>query len=120
MCNLLAQNLLHRTTRDVELNGYTLPVGTRIVPQLCTVLFDEEIFPEPMRFKPERFLEKKENGCGYKLMKCEELIPFGVGKRQCLGESLARQELFLFTANLFHRYTVRLLKLHHCLRAKST
>ncbi|KAI1705036.1 cytochrome p450 domain-containing protein [Ditylenchus destructor] len=102
MCNLLPQNLYHRTMRDVELNGYKLPKSTNVVPQICCVLFDEKVFPEPNRFKPERFLDQ--NG---QLLKVEELVPFSVGKRICLGESLARMELFLFVANIFHTFKIR-------------
>ncbi|KAI1706662.1 cytochrome p450 domain-containing protein [Ditylenchus destructor] len=100
--NLLPQNLLHRTMRDVELNGYKLPKSTNVVPQISCVLLDEKIFPEPHRFKPERFLDK--NG---QLLKVEELIPFSIGKRICLGESLARMELFLLIANIFHTFKIR-------------
>uniref|UniRef100_A0A183C9Z4 Cytochrome P450 n=1 Tax=Globodera pallida TaxID=36090 RepID=A0A183C9Z4_GLOPA len=55
---------------------------------------------KPRRFKPERFLEQ--NGANKSLARCDELIPFSVGKRQCLGESMARMELFLFIANIFN------------------
>jgi hypothetical protein len=61
-----------------------------------------QVFPDPKSFRPERFL----NGEGNNLRKSEELIPFGLGKRQCLGESLARMELFIFFANIFNRYKV--------------
>uniref|UniRef100_A0A915DKD4 Cytochrome P450 n=1 Tax=Ditylenchus dipsaci TaxID=166011 RepID=A0A915DKD4_9BILA len=67
---------------------------------ISSVLYDEKIFAEPNKFMPERFIE---NG---QLKKCEELIPFSLGKRQCLGESLARAELFLFTSNLFYLYKI--------------
>lgn len=99
LCNLLQQNLLHRTTREVVVDGYTLPKGTTIVPQLSTVHYDEKIFPDPRRFDPERFLDQ--NG---RFKPMAEVIPFSVGKRQCLGESLARMELFLFLANLMNHF----------------
>ena len=46
-------------------------------------------------FRPERFLDS--SGC---CKKDERLIPFSTGKRQCLGETLARAELFLFFTSL--------------------
>uniref|UniRef100_A0A915D5T3 Cytochrome P450 n=1 Tax=Ditylenchus dipsaci TaxID=166011 RepID=A0A915D5T3_9BILA len=49
---------------------------------------------------PERFLENEQ------LKKVEEFIPFSLGKRQCIGESLARAELFLFSANLFYLFKI--------------
>ena len=44
---------------------------------------------------------------GRRLVRTEFLIPFSVGKRECLGESLVRQELFIFLVRLLQRYTVR-------------
>ncbi|KAH7717551.1 Protein CYP-33C1 [Aphelenchoides avenae] len=101
LSNLLPQNLHHKTMRDVNVNGMLIPEGTRIDPQIACVLYDEKVFPEPHRFKPERFLD--ENG---HLKKVDELIPFSLGKRQCPGESLARMELFLFAANIFNQFRV--------------
>uniref|UniRef100_A0A8R1DWW1 Uncharacterized protein n=1 Tax=Caenorhabditis japonica TaxID=281687 RepID=A0A8R1DWW1_CAEJA len=97
--NLLPINLPHATTRDVELVGCVIPKGTAVVHQISSVLCDPTVFPNPENFKPERFLD--ESGA---LKKVEELIPFSVGKRVCLGEGLARMELFLFTANLFNQF----------------
>ncbi|KAH7724312.1 Protein CYP-33C1 [Aphelenchoides avenae] len=100
MANLLAQNLRHRTTRAITVGGYLIPEGTTILPQISMVLTDEKIFPEPHLFKPERFINESTGD----LKKVDELIPFSLGKRQCLGESLARMELFLFIANIFAQF----------------
>ncbi|UMM32679.1 hypothetical protein L5515_006390 [Caenorhabditis briggsae] len=99
LANLVPINLPHATTRDVELAGCIVPKGTTVIHQISSVLYDPEIFPEPRKFKPERFLDDSGN-----LKKSEELIPFSIGKRVCLGEGLARMELFLFTANLFNQF----------------
>ncbi|CCD64274.1 CYtochrome P450 family [Caenorhabditis elegans] len=97
--NLVPMNLPHAVTRDVQLLGCTIPKGTTVIHQISSVMSDPEIFEEPERFVPERYLDESGN-----LKKIEELVPFSIGKRVCLGEGLARMELFLFTANSFNRY----------------
>ena len=101
-CNLLPFNLFHETTKDVEIRGYKIPKGTAITHQISTVLVDERYFKDPHIFNPSRFLDK--NG---EFFTPPELIPFGVGKRACLGEGLARMELFLFTANIFNQMKLK-------------
>ncbi|KJH40030.1 hypothetical protein DICVIV_14057, partial [Dictyocaulus viviparus] len=59
------------------------------------------VFPSPLTFDPCRFID----GDG-KMKKIEELVPFSIGKRQCLGEGLARMELFLFISNLLNHFEV--------------
>ncbi|CAD6199294.1 unnamed protein product [Caenorhabditis auriculariae] len=100
--NLLPVNLAHVLEKDVVLNGYEIPKGTGVLAQISTVMLDDKVFPEPHKFNPKRFIE--DNG---QLKKVDELIPFSIGKRQCLGEGLARMELFLFTANLLNRFKVK-------------
>uniref|UniRef100_A0AC34FUX6 Cytochrome P450 n=1 Tax=Panagrolaimus sp. ES5 TaxID=591445 RepID=A0AC34FUX6_9BILA len=102
LCNLLPNNIPHRLTEDIkDFHGYSLKADTIVVPQISSVLYDKTIFPEPLKFKPERFLDF--NG---KFQSKPELIPFSIGKRACLGEGLARHELYLFTANLFNQFEV--------------
>lgn len=61
------------------------------------------MFVDPKEFNPNRFLN--DDG-SFKTI--NELIPFSVGKRKCLGESLAKMELFLFISNLFNQFKVKI------------
>ncbi|CAI2353167.1 unnamed protein product [Caenorhabditis sp. 36 PRJEB53466] len=99
VANILPLNLPHALTRDVELNGYKLRKGTGIIHQIANVMTDEATFANSDEFNPHRFID--ENG---KLKKIEEWCPFSMGKRQCLGEGLARMEIFLLAANLFNYF----------------
>lgn len=71
---------------------------------LNLITYPVQVFPEPRRFRPERFLDDKGQ-----LKQIDEFIPFSLGRRQCPGEGLARMELFLFTANIFNQFRVSVL-----------
>ncbi|CAK5048216.1 unnamed protein product [Meloidogyne enterolobii] len=103
LCNLLPLNLSHKTMFDVGImdGKYFLKEGTVILPQISCLLYDEKVFPNPHLFIPERFLDDKGQ-----LKRFDSFIPFGLGKRACMGESLARAELFLFTASFFRTFQV--------------
>merc|ERR1719468_636202 len=77
-----------------------IPKGTLIFPNLHRITRNPDAFQEPNDFKPERFLD--EHG---KYVKNEHNVPFSVGKRDCLGKSLALTQFFLFFASLMQRYT---------------
>ncbi|CAB3398649.1 unnamed protein product [Caenorhabditis bovis] len=100
MCRWYLNNLLHRTTRDTVIRGFPIKKGTGVIAQISAVMLDENVFLDPFTFNPDRFIE---NG---KLKRIDELIPFSIGKRQCLGEGLARMELFLFLANIFNQFKI--------------
>jgi cytochrome P450 family 33 len=77
LCNLLPINLSHRTTEPVKIGGqFHIGKGVPILPQIGNVLADERVFPEADKFRPERFLDTQG-----RMKKCEELVPFGIGKR---------------------------------------
>ena len=101
-CNLLPFNVPHKTTKDVTIHGYNIPKGTTITHQIPTVMFDERYFKDPHTFNPDRFIDA--NG---KFFSPPELMPFGIGKRACLGEGLARMELFLFASNIFNQMKLK-------------
>ncbi|XP_072047419.1 cytochrome P450 2J4-like [Amphiura filiformis] len=87
------------TNEDTDFQGYTIPKGSFVQPSLYSVTRDSSFWQDPDDFKPERFLD--ENG---QVIKIPENMVFGAGKRVCLGEHLARMELFIFYTHLMHRY----------------
>ncbi|XP_059152532.1 cytochrome P450 2U1-like [Physella acuta] len=89
----------HMCCEDTILMGFNIQKGTQILINLDSVLRDEKIWGDPENFRPERFLDEQGN-----LIKREELIPFSMGRRICLGESLAKMELFLFLSSMFQRF----------------
>jgi len=98
--NILPINLFHTNETDVQIGGYNIPKNTTVVPQISVLSIDPKIFPEPEEFRPERFLEED----GKTLSKIEQFAPFSMGKRQCLGEGLARAELFLIFVHLMQKF----------------
>ncbi|XP_038146913.1 cytochrome P450 2B4-like [Cyprinodon tularosa] len=99
IANTLPLGILHSTTRDTELMGYFIPKGTTIVQNMISVLSEEGQWKFPHEFNPENFLN--EQG---KFVKPVASIPFSAGPRMCLGEGLARMELFLFIVTLLRKF----------------
>ncbi|XP_078701774.1 cytochrome P450 2J1-like [Branchiostoma floridae x Branchiostoma belcheri] len=100
---LAANGVMHNTSHDTTLFGYDIPKDTTVFPNLWAVLHDPEVYPEPDVFKPERFLD--DSG---QFRKGDNFIPFSMGRRVCLGEQLARMELFLFFTSLMQHFTFKL------------
>uniref|UniRef100_A0A914XEW4 Cytochrome P450 n=1 Tax=Plectus sambesii TaxID=2011161 RepID=A0A914XEW4_9BILA len=98
--NIIPFNVQHKVFEETTLNGLVIPAGATIIPQVHTVHEDPKLFPNPKKFDPERFLDKAHE----KVINTDHVIPFSLGKRACLGESLARMELFLIFSTLLQKF----------------
>nr|Q92113.1 RecName: Full=Steroid 17-alpha-hydroxylase/17,20 lyase; AltName: Full=17-alpha-hydroxyprogesterone aldolase; AltName: Full=CYPXVII; AltName: Full=Cytochrome P450 17A1; AltName: Full=Cytochrome P450-C17; Short=Cytochrome P450c17 [Squalus acanthias]AAB34256.1 cytochrome P450c17 [Squalus acanthias] len=94
----------HVALADSSIGDYTIPKGTRVIINLWAIHHDEKEWKNPDAFDPGRFLD--EDG-KYVCSSSESYLPFGAGTRVCLGEMLARMELFLFTSWILQRFTVQ-------------
>ncbi|MBD2165714.1 cytochrome P450 [Calothrix membranacea FACHB-236] len=86
---------------DMQFIGYDLPKGMYL--SICIYLTHQrsDIYPEPKRFRPERFLERQ--------FSPYEFIPFGGANRRCLGAAFAMFEMKLVLANILSQYSLELL-----------
>jgi len=81
--------------------GYSIPKGATIMASLWHALHDPEHFKNPEVFNPDRFIDP--NG---KFINDEKMIAFGVGKRSCLGQSLAEKEFFIFFTGIMQQFDI--------------
>ncbi|KAG8433043.1 hypothetical protein GDO86_017351, partial [Hymenochirus boettgeri] len=100
--NIVPLNLSRATVRDVCFRGFQIPQGTEVIPMLTSVLYDKKYWKTPQQFNPEHFL----NAAG-KFVPQDAFMPFSTGRRACVGESLAKMELFLFFTGLLQSFTFR-------------
>lgn len=83
-----------------EVMGYQFAPGTSLIPVIYLTHRREDIYPEPGRFKPERFLERQFSPYEY--------LPFGGGSRRCIGAAFAQLEMKLVLATIVSRFRLRL------------
>ena len=84
----------------MELMGYKLEVGQILLGCIYLLHQREDVYPEPRKFKPERFLERE--------FSAYEFFPFGGGKRRCIGEALAQLEMKLVLATIISQFELEL------------
>lgn len=74
-----------------------------VVPNFYDIMMNESVFKDSSAFKPERFLVDG------KISIPEAYIPFGIGKHRCMGESLAKSNIFMFTVTMLQNFDFKLI-----------
>ncbi|XP_010186420.1 PREDICTED: LOW QUALITY PROTEIN: cytochrome P450 2J2-like, partial [Mesitornis unicolor] len=97
--NIIVFNVPRLTMKDTVLDGFYIPKGTVMMANISSVLMDKTEWETPDTFNPGHFLKDGQ------FWKRETFVPFSLGKRACLGELLARSELFLFFTSLLQKFT---------------
>ncbi|MBN3304565.1 CP2J2 protein, partial [Amia calva] len=100
MGNIIPLNIPKIALKDTTVGGYFIPKDTAVMAILTSVLFDKSEWQTPDLFNPEHFLDSQGN-----FVRREAFMPFSAGKRVCLGEQLARMELFLFFTCFLQKFS---------------
>lgn len=90
-----------RALRNTTLGKYRIPKNTTILMGLRTVHMDDEYWKNPNEFHPERFLDNDMN-----VRKMDHFMPFGQGRRRCLGDMLARACMFTFLVGIIQKFEI--------------
>ena len=100
--NVLPFAVPHAVTTEndfIIFEGYVFPKDTTVIFNLDSALQDPKIFENPTEFNPGRFIDADGS-----IMRPKEWIPFGIGRRVCLGEAVAKMELFLYITTMIKRF----------------
>ncbi|XP_068056624.1 cytochrome P450 2J6-like isoform X1 [Anomalospiza imberbis] len=101
--NILLIALPRLSVKDTELLGYHIPKNTVVLANIDSVLADPGKWETPDQFNPGHFLDKDGN-----FVNREAFLPFAIGHRVCMGELLARTELFIVFCTLLQAFTFTL------------
>ncbi|RZC76181.1 hypothetical protein C5167_002759 [Papaver somniferum] len=92
------------SAEDCEIDGYFIPKNTTLLTNIWAIARDPSMWPDPLKFKPERFLPGNEKANVDIKGNDFEVIPFGAGRRICAGMSLGLRMVQFMTASLIHGF----------------
>ncbi|XP_046579638.1 cytochrome P450 2J6-like isoform X2 [Haliotis rubra] len=99
--SITTSSLPHVSVEDTQIGDYHIPKGTSVVASLYSLHRDPKYFPEPEVFKPERHIDA--NGV---VTRPKSFLPFGVGPRLCVGDTMVRVGVFMFFTTIMQNYTI--------------
>ena len=103
--NIVPNGGFHFTSTSVKAGKFIIPKETVIIPLIGDIMHDSNHFSNPQKFDPERYLSIDSAG-KQTFTPNPRVIPFGIGKRRCLGEVVARTSLFKFFTAIVQRYKI--------------
>ncbi|KAG9440737.1 hypothetical protein H6P81_020902 [Aristolochia fimbriata] len=108
LCPAVHLTIPHEAMEDCVVGGYRIPAGTLVFVNLWKIQRDPRIWPDPLKFLPERFFMAK-NSEHVDITKGQNfgLIPFSAGRRMCPGGAFALQVLHLALARLLHEFDLK-------------
>jgi cytochrome P450 len=89
--------------QEIEIGGVRYPPGVVLIVSAYLVHHDAAVYPDPYEFRPERFLES----AGGKAPGTYTWLPFGGGRRRCLGASFAVQEMKVVISAVISRFALQ-------------
>ncbi|PPQ81933.1 hypothetical protein CVT25_013781 [Psilocybe cyanescens] len=92
----------HRSSEDDHYKGYLIPKGATIFPNIWAMTHDEEVYPDPFTFKPERFFDAEGN-----LNNDDRILAYGFGRRVCVGKYVASGSMWLMIASVLACFSIK-------------
>ncbi|KAF8183439.1 cytochrome P450 [Pholiota molesta] len=93
--------LPHRLTEDDEYKGYFIPKGTSVIGNIWAMTHDEDRYPDPNAFKPERFFNKDGE-----LNDDDHILAFGFGRRICVGKHVATSIVWMMITSILASFDI--------------
>ncbi|KAG6454181.1 probable cytochrome P450 305a1 [Manduca sexta] len=90
-----------RALEDTIVDGYLIPKDATVLISVGDIHRDPELWQDPNEFNPERFID--ERGI---LKNSEHMYPFGLGRRRCPGDALAKSAIFILFVGILQKYRI--------------
>ncbi|KAH9496506.1 hypothetical protein Btru_043205 [Bulinus truncatus] len=92
-----------RLTEDIQINGHTIPAGTRTAIHIWILHHNPHLWEDPLEYKPERFHPDKQNS-----MDPFQFVPFSAGPRNCIGQNFAMNEMKTTISRVIRKFKLTL------------